>query len=148
MNHFSPGKAKTNHCLVYKLKYREKYPEAFRQFCFTLHYHNPRAYEFIRTTFDNHLPHATTIRSWYANSDMNTKPNGINEQCLNIIRKKVTEMAEKNKQLVVGVAFDEMSIRKHIQWSNKDHKLVGYSKFIRSEQDGAQEVKLDITRMG
>lgn len=120
-------------CFINGVKPKEKYPEAFRQFCFTTHFHSPRTYNFIRETFNNHLPHPTTIRSWYANSDLHTEPNVINEQCLNIIRKKVTENALKGKQLVCGVLFDEVSIRKHVQWVNAKRKFLGYSQSAKSD---------------
>ncbi|XP_055307587.1 uncharacterized protein LOC129571756, partial [Sitodiplosis mosellana] len=113
--------------LVHKVKPRDKYPETIRKFSFTMHYHSPRAYEFLRETFGNHLPHSGTIRSWYVNSDLNTAPNVINEHCLNVLRKKVMDKAERGEKLICGILFDEVSIRKHIQWSNKDRKLVGYS---------------------
>lgn len=68
-----------------------------------MHYHSPRAYEFVRETFNKNLPHAATIRSWYANSDLNTVPNVINKQCLSILQRKSAEMAEKCEKLVCGV---------------------------------------------
>lgn len=45
-------------CLIHGVKQKEKYPESVRKFSLTLHYHSPRAYEFCRKTFNNHLPHA------------------------------------------------------------------------------------------
>lgn len=92
-----------------------------------MHYHSPRAYEFLRETFSNHLPHAGTIRAWYANSDLNTEPNVISVNCLNMIRRKSSEKAEKGEKLICGVLFDEVHLRKHIGWSNRERKLVGYS---------------------
>lgn len=106
---------------------KKKYPEELRKFCFTMHYHSPRAYEFLCETFDNHLPHSGTIRHWYANSDLNTAPNVINGHCINILKKKVLDMAEKGEKLICGVMFDEVNIHKHVQWSNKERKLVGYA---------------------
>lgn len=61
------------------------------------------------------------------NSDLNTAPNVINEQCLNILRRKVIEKAEKGDKLVCGVLFDEVHLRKHIGWSTKERKFVGYT---------------------
>lgn len=57
---------------------------------------------------------------------MNTAPNSINEQCLNILKRKASEKAENGEKLVCSVMFDEMSIRKHVQWSHSDYKLMGY----------------------
>lgn len=102
-----------------------------------MHYHSPRAYQFLRETFNNHLPHSGTIRSWYVNSDLNTAPNVINERCMNVLKKKVIEKAEKGEKLICGVVFDEVNIRKHIQWSNKERKLIGYSSIRKNDtEDG------------
>lgn len=112
--------------LIHGVKPLEKYPEAFRQFCVTLHFHSPRAYEFVRQTFNKNLPHAFTIRSWYANSNLNIKPNTITTEVVNILEKKSAEKFERDgKPLVVALKFDEMHIRKHYQWSNRDRKLMG-----------------------
>lgn len=100
-----------------------------------MHFHSPRAYEFLRNTFNDHLPHAGTIRSWYANSDLNTEPNIINEQCLNILKRKVMEKSEKGEKLMCGITFDEMSIRKHVQWSHRKRQLVGYSRTESSHHE-------------
>lgn len=37
---------------------------------------------------------------------------------LEILKRRVSEMAEKGEKLIGGILFDEMSIRKHIQWVN------------------------------
>lgn len=55
------------HCGV---KSGSKYPPNVRHFCLALVYYSPRAYNFIRTTFHNHLPTLKTIRNWMANSDI------------------------------------------------------------------------------
>lgn len=106
-----------------------------------MHYHSPRAYEYVRATFSNHLPHTGTIRSWYANSDLNTEPGVINEQCLNMLRRKVAEKASKGEKLICGVLFDEIHLRKHVSWSAKNRRFVGYVE--KSEAD-REEPKSDI----
>lgn len=112
---------------MHGIKPREKYPESVRKFCLTMHYHSPRTYEFLRNSFDNRLPHSSTISAWYANSDLNTQANSINSQCLSILKKKSQELyAKTEEKLVVALLFDEIHIMKHVQWSNSNHKLVGY----------------------
>lgn len=74
------------------------------------------------------MPHSVTITSWYANSDLNTKSDEINEQCLNVIKRKAEEKAVKGEKHIVVVEFDEMNIRKHIQWSQSEHRFIGYAK--------------------
>lgn len=110
------------------MKKGEKYPTVVRKFSLTMHYHSPRTYCFFREFFNNRLPSPNTISGWYSNSDLNTEPNTINEQCLSILKTKAKEMHEKNGEvLVAGVLFDEIYIMKHVQWSNSSHKLVGYA---------------------
>lgn len=65
---------------------------------------------------------------------MNAKPNEIIPQCLNIIERKVSEKEKLNEKLIISVKFDEVHIRKHIQWSNKDQKLVGFD--VKNSGDG------------
>lgn len=131
-------------CLIHGVKQMEKYPESVRKFSLTLHYHSPRAYEFCRKTFNNHLPHAHTITSWYANSDLNTEPNTINNQVLNILKKKSEhKLSQTGEKLVVGLLFDEIHIMKHVQWSNSTHKLIGYANTDNITTDSSEQ-KLDV----
>lgn len=111
-------------CLAFGIKHKEKYPEEVRQFCISLCYHSPRAYEFVRRTFDLHLPHHHTIRSWYKNSDVIITP-GINEPCLNVIRSAVEKMRSKDKRLILALSMDEMAIRRHVDYDIQSRKLVG-----------------------
>lgn len=111
-------------CLAFGINHKEKYPEEVRQFCISLCYHSPRAYEFVRQTFDLHLPHHDTIRSWYKNSDVKIKP-GINEPCLRVISKINEEMSKQGKRLILSLSMDEMAIRRHVDYDNQKRKLVG-----------------------
>lgn len=110
-----------------------------------MHFHSPRAYEFVRETFNNHLPHTGTIRAWYSNSDMNTEPNIINQQCLNILKRKVIDKAEKGEKLICGILFDEIHIRKHIGWSAKERKFVGYSNTESNDEVANQALVFIVT---
>lgn len=115
----------------------EKYSEAIRQFCFNVFNYSPSAFNFLRTFFSNHLPNEGTIRSWFANSDLNGEPNSINQQSLNMLRIKATEKAENGEKLICSVVFDEMSIRKHFQWSEKGNQLGGFS--LTKSNDNEEE---------
>lgn len=130
-------------CLIHGISSQEKYSEAVRQFCLTLHYHSPRAYVFIREYFNKHLPHPSTIRAWYANSDLHTEPSVINANCLNILRKKVAEKEANDEKLVISLMFDEMHIRKHVQWSNKHRKLIGYANVKQNEYENEDQQPFD-----
>lgn len=124
-------------CLAYGRHGNESYSERVREFAFGLQYHSNRGYEFVRSTFDNHLPHPGTMRAWLSHSDLNIGT-GISEQCLEIMRKKVAEKRELGEKLLCSLIFDEMHIRKHIQWCDKTKKLLGYVSY--GEIDGSTEV--------
>lgn len=102
-----------------------KYSKEVREFALNLHYCSPRAYEYVRKTFDGHLPHNATIRKWYANSDLNSKP-GITDKTLEFLKREVDEKKKTGEKLVCSVCFDEMSIRKQISWSQSDGHMLGY----------------------
>lgn len=110
-------------CLMDGTSHRTKYPPAFRNFCLSLYSHSPRSYEYIRDVFDKNLPHPSTIRNWYANSDINVDQ-GVNMYCLNILKKKVEEKKANGEKLVLALLFDEMKIKKLIQYT--EHGMMGY----------------------
>lgn len=122
------------------MKKNEKYPENVRKFCLTLHYHSPRAYQFVRETFNRNLPHYATIRKWYSNSNINAKANVINEQCLNILKIRAAEMEKNGKKLYCAISFDEIHIKKHIQWSNTEKRLTGY---VAAENDSVESPEVN-----
>lgn len=110
---------------MHGIKSHEKYPEELRRFALTLNYHSPRAYDFVRETFSNNLPHASTLRSWFHNSDITVFP-GVHQSVLNILKKKAISKLSEGLELVVSLCFDEMHIRKHIQWCHALKCLLGY----------------------
>lgn len=75
----------------------EKYSEKIRHFCLSLHFHSPRGYEFVRKTFNNHLPHPKVIQKWYANSDVRGDP-GIQSDHMDKLKNISTEFKEKNNR--------------------------------------------------
>lgn len=93
---------------MYGVSYRIGYPEKVRDFCIALHFHNPRAYEYVREKFNNNLPHAGTIRAWYANCNVDCRP-GITAQCLSVISERAAEKRKYGKQLIVSISFDEVN---------------------------------------
>lgn len=40
-----------------------------RKFTLTLHFHSPRAYNYVRSVFENQLPFVLTIMKWYTAID-------------------------------------------------------------------------------
>lgn len=109
------------HCLLNGIQHRQKYSPNVRDFSITLHSHSPRAYSYVRDTFQKHLPCPSTIRNWFGFSDMNCKP-GIHDQVLNILKMK----AEKNPKSACSLSFDEMYIRQQICWNNPEKRFMGY----------------------
>lgn len=117
---------------------RQKYSEKLKSFVLTLHYYSPRAYTYLRDTFNKTLPDPRTIRRWYA--DIEGGP-GFNQHAIAAIKTKVEEFKKRDITLVGGLLMDEISIRKLIEWTGK--KLTGYSdwKGYIGKDDGDEDVE-------
>lgn len=114
------------HCLIVGNPPGTFFPESVRMFCLCVHFHSPSAYNFIREVFGNNLPHPHTIQKWYSNSDVSSQP-GITEFSLNQIKRVVQKMAASNKKFFCSIIFDEMHIKKNIQWyqTREGGKFIG-----------------------
>lgn len=97
------------------IPHRQSYPPIVRDFCIGLRNTSPAAYKFVRSEFENHLPHPWTITSWHVNSDINCEP-GVIKHSMEILKRKVAEKGDK--KLFGALLFDEVSIRKHMQFVN------------------------------
>lgn len=103
-----------------------KYSAKARKFCLTLHYYSPRAYEFVRETFNNNLPHTKTIQNWYANSDLCGEP-GIHNDHMAKLKEITTSFRDKQgSEMCCSLVFDEMNIRRQVLWSTQQMKYIGY----------------------
>lgn len=102
-----------------------QYGEDVRAFALTLHFYSPRAYNYVREKFDKHLPHAGTIRKWYSTAGTTSEP-GICRESLCSLEKLAKEHSANGSQLICSLIFDEMSIRKHLQWSDSRHISYGF----------------------
>lgn len=113
--------------ICFGVKKGEKYPEIVRQFCLSIHYYSPRAYDYIREMFNNNLPHPKTMQMWYKNSDVSGEQ-GLNSAHLAKLKKIVEEHKSKtqNSNLVCSLIFDEMNIRQQILWNNHDDLYDGF----------------------
>lgn len=89
-----------------------------------MHSLSPKGYAYVREKFKNNLPHPSTIRTWYANSS-NGEP-GISKDSLENLKNLVDEYKLKNEEIYCTLAFDEMSIRRHVQWSDTQKKFIGH----------------------
>lgn len=112
-------------CLRHGIKHGQSYPETVRSFCLTLQYLKPRAYEFVRTKFNKNLPHQSTLRSWYQNSDIDASP-GVSRSALEMVHRVSSRMEADNTLLLCNLIFDEIAIRKNIQWCNSTKDFLGY----------------------
>lgn len=110
-------------CLI-KGQAGQKYSEKVRAFALTLHFHSPRGYEYVRKQFNNHLPHESTLRKWYQMSTSNGEP-GFCKSNLRALKILANEQTAKGEKLICALTFDEMSIRRHIQWSDAHKKFIG-----------------------
>lgn len=90
-----------------------------------MHYYSPRAYEYLRSTFNFNLPSIRSLRYWY--SAINGDP-GFTEEAFDALRQRVDQQKhDKNKKpLLVGLSFDEMFIRKHSQYDTAKKEFLGH----------------------
>lgn len=122
-------------CMALGIGHRELYPPNIRQFCITLKNISPAAYRFVRNEFDNHLPHIRTIVDWHANSNINCEP-GIMKNSIDILRRKVAEKEANGEKLFGALLFDEMGIRKHVQYVNG--QMLGFENIPDIELSNAE----------
>lgn len=115
-------------CLLNGIELGSKYNETVRMFSLNLRYLSPRGYEYIRNKFDRNLPHTATIRKWFSLS--NAGANGGFIDCvLQMLKKLADENHLQNKTIYVSIAFDEMAIRKHVEWLHHKKKFSGFINF-------------------
>lgn len=111
----------------------QKFSEEIRKFALTLRFYSPRAYDYVRDKFHKNLPHPTTIKKWYQQSNIQTK-SGICTRSFELIKDKANELKEEGKELYVGLIFDEMHIREHLQWM-KNKKFSGFITFGKVSEE-------------
>lgn len=57
------------------------------------------------------IPAVGTIQDWHANADLNCNP-GIMKYSLQLLKRKVDEMAANGEELIGALLFDEVAIYK------------------------------------
>jgi len=92
---------------------RTKYPPALRKFALTLNFYSPKAYRYVRDTFELALPHPSVLQSWYRSVD--GEP-GFTSEALDVLKQHVKRAKSNDKEVLCNLTLDEMSIRKHIEW--------------------------------
>ncbi|CAK1586692.1 unnamed protein product [Parnassius mnemosyne] len=93
----------------------KKYSPVLRKFALTLHFISPRAYDFVRKSFNTCLPHPQTLTRWYQCVD--GEP-GFTKESLDALKLLVKN---SSKQLYAALCFDEMAIRKHVEWDGENY---------------------------
>lgn len=88
-----------------------KYSPELRSFALTLHFYSPRAYRYVRKTFDTCLPHPRTLSKWYQHVD---GAPGFTDTAFRAL--KLRSEASDNKTMYCSLMMDEISIRKHIEF--------------------------------
>lgn len=122
-------------CLKYGRIKSNQYCDSVRLFAFTLHFYSPRAYQYIRNKFEKHLPDVSCIRSWVSNCTGFSEP-GINSEALRYLGSLSDQMKSNGKEFYCSLAFDEMHIRRHVQWSDAQKKFLGFISFGKKDKDG------------
>lgn len=86
------GISETSACLVKRQvekslnpQMKRIYDERLRAFSITLNFLSPKAYNFVRDTFDTCLPHPRTVGRWYESID--GKP-GFSAESFRILKEK------------------------------------------------------------
>lgn len=103
-------------------------------FVFTLRFLSPKAYDYIRAKFDNNLPHPSTIRRWFLNSNSRGEP-GFCQGSLDLLQNLIKEQQSKGEELYCAVVFDEMSIRRAVQWLHSEKKFSGFITYGSVEEE-------------
>lgn len=94
-------------------KMRKLYSDRLKAFAITLHFLSPKAYVFIRKTFNAALPHPRTLRRWY--SSINAEP-GFSEEVFRALKEHNTNAAHKP---ICALMLNCMAIRKRLEWDGK-----------------------------
>lgn len=114
----------------------KKYSPRIRTFALTLHFYSPRGYRYVRSVFKDSLPSVSTIRKWY--SVIDGKP-GFSAEAFNALKLKSIEANKNGQQILACVMFDEMSIRKQVEFDEHANRSTGQVNF-GSNIDNTEEV--------
>lgn len=98
----------------------KSYSPELRSFALQLNFYSPRAYKFVRDSFDTVLPHPVTLSRWYKKVDADP---GFTAESFDTL-----EALAKNSQhkVFVNLSIDEMAIRKGLVWDATVNKFKGY----------------------
>lgn len=109
-----------------------KYSPELRKFALTLNFFSPKGYNYVWQVFDTCLPHASTIGTWFKN--INAEP-GFTSEAFDYLK---VHLKNCDKQPILSLIVDEISIRKHVEWDGK--KFHGYINFGVDLEDDSNEM--------
>ena len=89
-------------------KRNKPYPRQIMIFCLTLAGYSAKAYTFLREATSKCLPSPWTLKKYRMRID---GAPGFSQQALNMVRRKVSELKDKSKNLFVSLSCDDMAIR-------------------------------------
>lgn len=102
------------------------YSQELKIFALNLNFFAPKAYKYVRETFHTCLPHPVTISSWYQNSNCNP---GFTSEAFITIKRAAKKAARSGQKFVCNVVFDEIQVKNHIEWDDRNSKSIGYVEF-------------------
>ncbi|XP_029348598.1 uncharacterized protein LOC107882805 [Acyrthosiphon pisum] len=110
------------------------YSSELRKFAITLQFYSTKAYQYVRKSFNNVLPHPRSISRWY--KVVNGDP-GFTDEAFKCIENKA-----KNETVICNIVLDEMSIREQTDWDGtKMHGFVDMGTNVETEDDNAVHAK-------
>lgn len=112
-----------------------QYSSIVRKFAFTMYIHSPKAYNYLREKFAKTLPSQSTLIKWFGQSDCNGEP-GILPEALKTLESAAKAMNDEGKPYLGALSFDEVSIRRHVQYDHQKKQWYGYIKYGKKNVDG------------
>lgn len=113
---------------------KKPYNHSVRKFALVLSCKSKSVYKWIRSRFPRRFPAIRTVRQWHSNSHSNFQ-DGFNPQTIMSLTKLSNEKKLEGKELYVSMCYDEVSIRKHIQWVHARKQFSGIVTYGRRDGD-------------
>lgn len=92
----------------------------------TLHFYSPKAYDYIRSTFDNHLPAARTLRAWYSSADCSA---GFTASAFSALHERAKDYKANGKEFRIGIILDDMYMRQQSQFDISKKEFLGHDTY-------------------
>ena len=110
----------------------KRYSDTAKQFAVTLHYHSPKAYDYVRKIL--HLPHSSSIRNWCCSVECQP---GFLSEVIEQLKMKVTNGEICND---VTLIIDGIHIRKQSLWDPKNQQYSGFVNYGNAQVESSEEL--------